>query len=295
MKPSRIIIASAPSPLRGRGCRAPARRVRGRRPAAFTLIELLITIAIIALLIGILLPSLGAARRTVHAVACASNARQLALGALLYADDNAGHLPPGAPEFRTNNTRWHGSRPSTDAPFTPEGGTLTPYLEASSARVRACPTFDPTTRALNGTDPAITGAFEASAGGFGYNNAYLGQTRNRKGQLVTDRAGARLDNALRPARTAAFADAAFVADRAPTALIEYSFIEPRFAAGSTYRLEPTIHFRHNQHATVAWLDTHVSAEPMTFTHTSGFYRTDPTRHGLGWFGEHDSNDLFDLD
>ncbi len=268
------------------------------RTRAFTLIELLVVIAIVALLIGILLPSLGAARRSSQAVACASNARQLALAALIYADDADGHLPPGAPDFLDNRTRWHGSRATTAEAFAPKGGTLTPYLEASSGRVRACPTFVPTTRALAETDPAQTGAFESAAGGFGYNNTYLGQTRHRDGTLHSDAAGARLDTAQRPAQTAAFADAAFVADRAPTDLIEYSFIEPRFVAGpgtSRFRLEPSIHFRHDRRATVAWLDTHVSTEPMTFTHTNGLYRTDPTQHDLGWFGANDSNDLFDLE
>lgn len=67
------------------------------RPAcarrAFTLIELLVVISIIALLVGILLPALGAARRTARNAVCASNVRQCTVGLLSYAQDNRGYLP----------------------------------------------------------------------------------------------------------------------------------------------------------------------------------------------------------
>ncbi|MFO0861719.1 MAG: prepilin-type N-terminal cleavage/methylation domain-containing protein [Phycisphaerales bacterium] len=59
-----------------------------KRRSAFTLIELLIVIAIIALLISILLPSLGAARRVARTMVCASNQRQIAVGVTAYAEGN---------------------------------------------------------------------------------------------------------------------------------------------------------------------------------------------------------------
>ena len=62
------------------------------RPA-FTLIELLVVIAIIALLIGILLPSLAAARTQARTIACTSQLRQLAIATLIYTDDADQHLP----------------------------------------------------------------------------------------------------------------------------------------------------------------------------------------------------------
>ena len=62
---------------------------------AFTLIELLVVISIIALLVGILLPALGAARRVAQDVKCSSNMRQQMIGVFGYTTDNGGILPTG--------------------------------------------------------------------------------------------------------------------------------------------------------------------------------------------------------
>lgn len=68
---------------------------RAARPDAFTIVELLVVIGIIAALFGILLPALAGARRAANTTKCASNLRQMALAWTAYATENKGTACPG--------------------------------------------------------------------------------------------------------------------------------------------------------------------------------------------------------
>jgi prepilin-type N-terminal cleavage/methylation domain-containing protein len=77
-----------------------------KKQNAFTLIELLVVIAIIAILAALLLPALAKAKEKAHRTVCKNNMRQVALAAILYADEMQGKFP-ATKRNGTTQGAWH--------------------------------------------------------------------------------------------------------------------------------------------------------------------------------------------
>ncbi|MCI0744186.1 MAG: prepilin-type N-terminal cleavage/methylation domain-containing protein [Verrucomicrobia subdivision 3 bacterium] len=133
---------------RQRGDASPHFRIR----EAFTLVELLVVIAAVAILAGLLLPVLSGAKWRAHAIRCMSNERQLALAWHVYADDHNGRLPRNFGIVETQDTvnnrtylnwvnnvlSWELDSDNTNTALLFAGG-IGPYLGAAT-EVYRCPT-----------------------------------------------------------------------------------------------------------------------------------------------------------
>jgi prepilin-type processing-associated H-X9-DG protein/prepilin-type N-terminal cleavage/methylation domain-containing protein len=184
------------------------RRFFGRR-RAFTLVELLVVIGIIAVLIGLLLPAVAAARKSAQAAQCQSNLRQLGLAVIQYRDQTGAYpqyraeYPPVTNAYGVNRPRWQ--------------WLLAPYLGGYAQNpdvITAWGTADPTYTDVpldNKTlvCPSLDGGWALSIrnGSYGYNFGYLGNNRTLiDGDNTTPTLRYPITDVKEPSRTIAFAD-----------------------------------------------------------------------------------------
>ena len=101
---------------------------RTRHQPAFTLIELLVVMSVIALLIGLLLPALGAARRHARTLQCLTTARSIGQAVRMYLDDHDHRFAP------TDHGGTGSSTPQWDvqlAPYLGAPGVMKAYRDTA--------------------------------------------------------------------------------------------------------------------------------------------------------------------
>jgi len=222
---------------------------------AFTLVEMLVVIAIIAILAAMVLPALARGKATARRAACESNLRQLGLAAELYWGDNNGDcFYYSSISTSTNNNDalwWFGWMQGT---YVSEGhrafdlsqGVLFRYLNGSDVRLCPSPSWGSPLFKLKGSNVVFS---------YGYNR-YLGPSKN-KPQGIT--------RVMHPAETALFADSAQVNTfQAPASaarpMFEEWYYQDLETNYSSVNNGPNGHFRHAGKAGVVFVDGHVDLE-----------------------------------
>ncbi|GHB92206.1 type II secretion system protein [Cerasicoccus arenae] len=247
---------------------------------AFTLVEILTVGTIVGILTAIMIPAVGRVRQSALTSQSVNNIRQLSMANLACLADT-GHFVQSM--SGNNRTHWYGKKKGKE--YLPEGGYLIPYLQ--SGAVTRCPVFDQ----ILGDSVNEDAQFNAGAGGYGYNSLYLGSSpqlseRGVSTWWTTPNVPANVPD---PSKTVMFTSTAITNGEG---IVEYGFSEPPFNLSGgklAGRATPSVHFRFNGEALVAWADGRVSFESPSGDSKHNHWGADNEKAQIGWFGPEDFN------
>ena len=259
------------------GSRDPAPQARpGSARGGFTLVELLVVVGVLAVLVGLLLPALAKARRAAVAVACESNLHQIALAVLNYAGTNHGAVqlqPILVNDAGGGATRYVNYYVDNTGPvitdFDLRGGLLSPYLNTNTfaaLTVWECPAAvdlrhpDLASAAVNRYPPGGYENAMLTNVCYGFNPYLQPAIRNPLNGRPIPRRN-KLSQIALPGQTVLCADAAAVDYYAGTIVRDAEQTTP-YGSFAGY---PTFHGRHDGRGGVAWVDGHVTLEPVNLT------------------------------
>lgn len=196
------------APAREQRLESPARanlpHQHQRLPRAFTLIEVMVTISMLALLVSILLPALANARRSARAALCMSNLHQMAVAAQAYTYSNQERYPIAQYMVRKNNLRIYYKWDfvtifnTTTRQYSTLPGLL--WGRAGADLIQQCPEFEGAANAP-GSATSPTGQATEKYTGYNYNTSYIGH-----GQGEYREAPAKVSEVIRPVECALFGD-----------------------------------------------------------------------------------------
>ncbi len=234
-----------------------------RNTAGFTLLELLVVMAIIGVLAALSLSAAHTAREEARRIACVGNLRQMALAALIYESEHGQFPPAYTRDFSTGTTK-----------------TWEAYLWEMGARYRIqqCPSFHG--EAMWEDDPYT---------GYNYNASYIGGRILRRdgGNMAHSTQSASLGMIADPSQCALFGDAEY--ESGANKFMRSPF-PGRLDSDGSQAKSGTQGFRHRGRTNVAFADAHVESRSERYTSSAASGKLDK-RYGF----LSDDNSLYDLE
>jgi prepilin-type processing-associated H-X9-DG protein/prepilin-type N-terminal cleavage/methylation domain-containing protein len=181
------------------------------RRAGFTLVEMLVVIAIITLLMGLLLPAIQSARAAARSIQCQSNLRQLGLACIQYRDTN-GAYPQYRAEYPPITNAYGVQRPRWQWILASQLGGWAQNPDAIRAAGTADPTYtnvplDNKVLVCPAMDSSNSDGLSIRNGSYGYNFGYLANNRTMvDGDNTTPTLRYPVRDVKEPSRTIAFGD-----------------------------------------------------------------------------------------